>query len=114
MAAGMVEALVPLISSHHSEDEVARTAWMAVNWLIYVDSGKQRFLKAGGLPLLLRSLNRTPLTTGVVFASRKLAMHPPTQKALIEANAVPLLVKRFSPPSALFSYFVSHFVHSHF
>ena len=92
----MVEALVPLISSHSSsgDDEVPRTAWMAVNWLIYVDNGKQRFLKAGGLPLLLGALNKTPLTTGVVFASRKLAMHAPSQRALIEANAVPLLVKR--------------------
>lgn len=94
----MLEALVPLLTPSHSreEDEVERSSWMAVNWLIYVDEGKQRFLKAGGLNLLLSALRKSPLCSGVVFAARKLAMHGPSQRTLIDSNVCALLVNRAS------------------
>ena len=93
VVSGMIEALVPLLSER-TDEEVTRSAWMAINWLIYVDEGKQRFLKAGGLDLLLSALKRAPLMSGVIFACRKLAMHAQCQRSLLEHGVAALLVQR--------------------
>ncbi len=92
--AGMLELGVPLLSSRgRGAVENVRSAWMLMNWLIYVDDGKQRFLRLGGLKLLLDALHQPSPPISVLFATRKLAMHGPSQRVLLEAGVVPLLVQ---------------------
>jgi len=87
---GVVEALLPLLTS--KVDSVAKSAWMAMNWVVYNYDGKQRFLRGGGAGLLMSSLS-SPVSCGVVFCTRKLAHLPDTRATLLREGILDPLIK---------------------
>lgn len=90
---GMLAVLIPLLSVTDNAT-LHGVAWMSISWLSYIQSGKQYFIEQGGIHILLTELRKPIVRCESIFVVRKLAMHPPSQRVLLEAQVVPLLLQK--------------------